>query len=75
MKAKDILKKVCTNFIDIEVCGIVPINEVSPVSGWFPIADECDVSEGEYFYVYHFESETMKLKSQVSPFFIHYVYF
>lgn len=60
MKAKDILKKLCVNFIDIEVCGIVPINEVSPVSGWFPIADECEVSEGEYFYVYLEDEEEMK---------------
>ena len=60
MKAKDILKKVCTNFIDIEECGIVPIYEVSPVSGCFPIADECEVSEGEYFYVYLEDEQEMK---------------
>lgn len=60
MKAKEILKKVCTNFFDIEECGIVTINEDSPVSGWFHIADECEVSEGEYFYVYLEDEQEMK---------------
>lgn len=60
MKAKELLKKVCTLFIDIESCGIVPINEVSPVSGWFSIADECEVEEGEYFYVYLDSDSEMK---------------
>lgn len=60
MKARDILKKLCQNHIDIEGSGIVEINEDSPVSIWFPIADECEVESGEYFYTYLEDEQEMK---------------
>lgn len=46
MKAKELLKKVMRNYMDIEVSDVIEISEDSPVSGYFPIADECDVEEG-----------------------------
>ena len=60
MKAKDLLKKLCENFIDIEGCSVITINEDAPVSQWFGIADECEVEEGEYFYTYLEDEDEMK---------------
>lgn len=60
MKAKELLKKLCKNFIDIEGCDIITIDEDSPVSGYFPVADECEVESGEYFYTYLEDEQEMK---------------
>ena len=60
MKAKDLLKKVCQNYMDIEGSDVIEISEDSPVSGYFPIADECDVDDGEYFYTYLEDEQEMK---------------
>ena len=60
MKAKDLLKKVCQNYMDIECSDVIEISEDAPVSGYFPIADECDVEDGEYFYTYLDDEDEMK---------------
>lgn len=60
MKAKELLKKLCINFIDIEGCGIITIDDSSPVSVYFPVSDECDVESGEYFYTYLEDEQEMK---------------
>jgi hypothetical protein len=60
MKAKDLLKKVMRNYMDIECSGVIEISEDSPVSVYFNVADECDVEEGEYFYTYLEDEQEMK---------------
>ena len=60
MKAKDLLKKVCQNYMDIEGSDMIEISEDAPVSVYFPIADECDVEDGEYFYTYLDDEDEMK---------------
>lgn len=60
MKAKELLKKVMRNYMDVEGSGVIEINEDSPVSGYFLIADECDVYDGEYFYTYLEDGQEMK---------------
>lgn len=60
MNAKELIKKLCCNYINIEGCDMVTIDKVAPVSGYFPIADECDVEDGEYFYTYLDDEDEMK---------------
>ena len=60
MKAKELLKKVMRNYMDIEGSDVIEISEDSHVSGYFPVADECDVEEGEYFYTYLEDEQEMK---------------
>ena len=60
MKAKELLKKVMRNYMDIECSGVIEISEDSPVSVYFSVADECDVEEGEYFYTYLEDEQEMK---------------
>lgn len=60
MTAKKLLYALMPNFIDMEGSDIITIDEDSVVSGYFPVADECDVESGEYFYVYLEDEQEMK---------------
>lgn len=51
MKAKDLLKAVLYNSLDIEQCGVRYIED-NDVSICFPVSDSCSVNDGEYFYIY-----------------------
>ncbi len=59
MTTKQLLYALMPNFIDMEGCGIITIDEESVVSGYFPVADECDVESGEYFYTYLEDEQEM----------------
>ena len=60
MKAKELLKKVMRNYMDIEGSGVIEFNEFSSLSVYFNVADECDVDDGEYFYTYLEDEQEMK---------------
>ena len=60
MKAKELLKKVMRNYMDIEGSGVIKFDEFSSLSVYFSVADECDVEKGEYFYTYLEDEQEMK---------------
>ena len=60
MTAKQLLYALMPNFIDMEGCDIITIDEESVVSSYFPVADECEVESGEYFYTYLEDEQEMK---------------
>lgn len=62
MTAKLLLAAVLYGGIDIEQCGTAHINnDYVTVAGLFPVADECEVKPGEYFYIYIEDEHEMKV--------------
>lgn len=60
MKAKKLIFKLCRNYINIECCDLITIDEALPVSNYFDLADECEVEDGEYLYTYLNDEQEMK---------------